>query len=186
MTDLENQEAIEKKRDSARVYNAGLNLLARREHSCTELKQKLVKRFPEPLVHRAVIALQNNGLVSDERFAEALIHSRMGKGYGPRYIAQELLQKGVSKELGQELLARKNSEWVPRAIDAAQKKLRTTPRLAGTFSLEIDDEADAESIREHRQQQFLARQKLSSFLTRRGFASDVVRRAMEDVSPVTN
>ena len=102
--------------DAIKAYNAGLDLLARREHSGKELRQKLGRRFAETLVDQAAVALQQNGLLSDERFAEALIHSRKAKGYGPRYIAQELSQKGVSKELTQELLDERNSDWVHQAL----------------------------------------------------------------------
>ena len=170
------------RKDLARVYNAGLNLLARREHSCKELEQKLVKRFAPPLVQQAINDLRSNGLLSDERFAEALIHARSGKGYGPRYIAQELAQKGIAKELSGELLDERDPQWMARATEVALKKLRTTPRLAEAIRQLEDDDASLEDARERQQQRFQAKQKLSSFLGRRGFSSETVQRAVEIVS----
>ena len=168
------------KQDAARVYNAGLNLLARREHSSKELKQKLGRRFADALVDEACAELEHNGLLSDERFTEAVIHSRSAKGYGPRHIAQELAQKGVSKELIKEFLDERDAHWVSHARDAAIKKLRTTSRLAEALRDLQDDAAGAEEVREHQQQRTLARQKLSAFLARRGFSSEIVRAVLAD------
>lgn len=170
------------RKDLARVHNAGLNLLARREHSCKELEQKLVKRFAPPLVQQAINDLRSNGLLSDERFAEALIHARSGKGYGPRYIAQELAQKGIAKELSGELLDERDPQWMARATEVALKKLRTTPRLAEAIRQLDDDDVSLEDARERQQQRFQAKQKLSSFLGRRGFSSETVQSAVEIVS----
>tara|TARA_Y200000002_G_scaffold357479_1_gene340046 strand:- start:182 stop:736 length:555 start_codon:yes stop_codon:yes gene_type:complete len=177
MKDQEMQDSATRQQ-AARVYNSGLNLLARREHSSQELKQKLGRRFPDVLVDKASAALERNGLLSDERFAEVLIHSRKSKGYGPRHIAQELAQKGVSKELIKDCLDEKDTQWVRLAVEVAFKKVRTTSRLAQAFSELEDEEGSAEEFREHQQQKFLARQKLSAFLARRGFSSEIVRAAL--------
>ena len=167
----------------ARVYNAGLNLLARREHSSKELEQKLGKRFSPALVQQAISDLRSNGLLSDERFAEALIHARSGKGYGPRYIAQELAQKGIAKELSRELLDERDPQWMARATEVALKKLRTTPRLAEAFRQLDDEDASLDDARARQQQRFQAKQKLSSFLSRRGYSTEMVRTAMEGLPP---
>jgi len=46
----------------------------------------------------AVIArLQNEGLLSDQRYAESYIHMRKNKGYGPLRIEQELRERGVAE-----------------------------------------------------------------------------------------
>ena len=177
MKDLEPQQASSSQ-DAAKVYNAGLNLLARRDHSGKELRQKLGRRFAESLVDRAVTLLDQNGLLSDERFAETLIHSRRAKGYGPRYIAQDLSQKGISKELIQELLDERDSDWVKQARQVALKKIRTTSRLADAFNEVEEDVLSPDEVRERQLQRLAARQKLSAFLFRRGFPSEIVQAAM--------
>jgi regulatory protein len=164
--------------DAAKVYNAGLSLLARREHSGKELRRKLGRRFAEPLVDQAVAMLSQNGLLSDERFAEALIHVRRAKGYGPRYIAQDLSQKGISKELIQELLDERDGDWVKQARQVVLKKIRTTSRMADAFNEVEEGALSADEVREHQRQQLAARQKLSTFLFRRGFPSEIVQAAM--------
>ena len=177
MKDLDAEWSSDRQ-DSAKVYNAGLNLLARREHSGKELRRKLGRHFAEPLVDQAVAMLNQNGLLSDERFAEALIHVRRVKGYGPRYIAQDLSQKGISKELIQELLDERDGDWVNQARQVALKKIRTTSRLADAFNEVEEDVLSVDEVREHQQQRLAARQKLSAFLFRRGFPSEIVQAAM--------
>ena len=177
MKDLEPHPASSSQ-DAAKVYNAGLNLLARREHSGKELRQKLGRRFAEVLVDQALMSLDQNGLLSDERFAETLIHSRRAKGYGPRYIVQELSQKGILKELIQELIDERDSDWVRQARQVALKKIRTTSRLADAFNELEEDGLSADEVLERQQQRLAARQKLSAFLFRRGFSSETVQAVM--------
>ena len=120
------------------------------------IRTKTGKRFSPALVQQAIGDLRSNGLLSDERFAEALIHARSGKGYGPRYIAQELAQKGIAKELSGELLDERDPQWMARATEVALKKLRTTPRLAEAFRKLDDEDASLVDARERQQQRFQA------------------------------
>ena len=60
-----------------------LRLLAIREHSRLELKNKLRKRdYTEEEIQSVLCELQEKNLQSNERFAEAYIHSRQQKGFG--------------------------------------------------------------------------------------------------------
>jgi regulatory protein len=77
-----------------------MDLLARREHSCTELKRKLAARdYAEDEIDTAVAALEAEGLASDARFAEAFVAARVRRGQGPRRIQRELDARGVAPEL---------------------------------------------------------------------------------------
>ena len=72
-----------------------MNLLARREHSRAELKEKLLKREFEPdEVEATVASLADRNLISDERFAESFATGRIRRGQGPVRIRQELRQRG--------------------------------------------------------------------------------------------
>ena len=70
------------------IYNKGLDLVSRREHSRHELMQKLDKRFPEnvPIIEEALDKLVMNKILDDERFAEMYVNSRARKGFGPKKI----------------------------------------------------------------------------------------------------
>ncbi len=73
-------------------------MLARREHSAFEIRRKLKLRdIDDSEIEQAVERLQQEGLLSDERYAESYIHMRMGKGYGPLRIALELRERGVAE-----------------------------------------------------------------------------------------
>jgi regulatory protein len=105
-----------------------MDMLARREHTCGELVQKLVTRgHPPASAEATVAALQREGLVSDERFVEMLLHARRGRGVGPLRIQQELRQKGVAPELIERWLDPSSPEWIAQVRRARQKKFGDSP-----------------------------------------------------------
>ena len=66
-----------------------MDFLARREHSRLELYQKLKQRQFEPdVINSELNKLLDEGLQSDERFAEAFLRSRIDKGKGPNIYAK--------------------------------------------------------------------------------------------------
>ena len=77
-----------------------MDLLARREHSRSELARKLSRHFNDRAeLHAALDRLTEEGLQSDDRFAASFVRERMLRGQGPRRIASELIQRGVSAAL---------------------------------------------------------------------------------------
>ncbi len=77
-----------------------LGLLARREHSVMELGRKLRSRgYESGIVEQVLAQLQEERLLSDERFVEAYVHSRYVKGFGPLRIQMELRERGISEAL---------------------------------------------------------------------------------------
>ncbi len=89
-----------------------MDLLARREHSGHELRQKLKSReFDIDAIDEAIQSLQRDGLLSDERFAEAYVNHRFNAGVGPKKIRFELRQKGVAESLADEFLDVFSDRW---------------------------------------------------------------------------
>lgn len=82
-------------------------MLARREHSAFEIRRKLKQKdFSDSEIEAVVEQLQQEGLLSDDRYAESYIRMRMDKGYGPLRIALELRERGVAEsDYGQYLYA---------------------------------------------------------------------------------
>lgn len=80
----------------ADVRLAAMDLLARREHSRSELMEKLGRRFDKALIETVLDTLADDGLQSDRRFAESFVRHRAQRGYGPLRIRQELQQRGVA------------------------------------------------------------------------------------------
>ena len=108
--------------DKGRVYNSGIRLLARREYGVIEITKKLSQKHPRQLVEQVVSRLLEQNLLSDSRFAESLCNSRVGRGYGPVYISQELSIKGIAKEIIQEFIDKNDPAWLELAIKTGRKK----------------------------------------------------------------
>jgi regulatory protein len=158
------------------LRNKALDLLARREHSRLELREKLrlsIKKWGvadqseaenstgsfdeiEPILDR----LEEEGLLSDERMAEALARTRIGTGKGPRWIAQELRQKGVCNKIIDNVLNQSdNREWLERGRKVYLQKFGTQP---------------PQTLQE--------RARCSRFLTYRGFYYDQVNHILDALS----
>ena len=139
-----------------RARNSAMRLLARREHSRAELRGKLVGRgFENDSVEELLQGLEDQDLLSDERFAMSLIASRAETGYGPKRIDLELRNRGVSEELAREALAKAEVDWGQQVTDQVARKFGSDP--AQTFP---------EWARRAR------------YLERRGFGQDAIRLAI--------
>lgn len=105
-----------------KVMHAALNLLARREYSQKELKQRLISRFPLADVEEVLAQCIRQCLLSDERFVESRIRHRVQQGYGPNWILQELQQYGIDTELVENYLPQDEGYWTEQALRVIQKK----------------------------------------------------------------
>lgn len=102
---------------------AAIRLLTRREHSSQELKQKLQhKGFDASLVDQITEELKQEGLLSDERFAECYMRSRINKGYGPVKICHELKQRGTSSEIIAATVIDEDPQWYELASKVREKR----------------------------------------------------------------
>jgi regulatory protein len=69
-----------------------------------------------------VAALTAEGLVSDERYIEALVHVRRARGYGPLYIRRELEGKGIERGTLDRWLDPRDGEWLADLKRVQKKK----------------------------------------------------------------
>lgn len=89
-----------------------MDLLARREHSYQELQRKLCVRFADvELVRTELDRLRDERLQSDERFAEAFLHSRAQRLYGPLRIRLELRERGVAEPIIVKVMQDSEIDW---------------------------------------------------------------------------
>jgi regulatory protein len=87
-------------------------MLARREHSAFEIRRKLQQKdLAAAEIEEAIGRLQQEGLLSDARYAESYINMRKGKGYGPLRIALELKERGVAESDYREYLLADDMDW---------------------------------------------------------------------------
>jgi regulatory protein len=97
--------------------------LARREYGRGELTARLVQRgCAEALAAATVAALAAEGLVSDERFVEALVHVRRSRGYGPLAIRRELEEKGIDRDTIGRWLDDRDDDWLDDLRRVRKKK----------------------------------------------------------------
>ncbi|MBO9491141.1 recombination regulator RecX [Endozoicomonas sp. G2_1] len=134
------------------ALHRAVDLLSRREHSAKELTNKLKQKdFSSDDIAEVLLYLQDKNYQSDARFAESACNSRVNKGYGWRYIQQELSFKGVSSSVISELKESLTIDWYYQAELAYNRRFGDS---------EIKDQKDkAKRIR---------------FLQSRGFDSDQI------------
>ena len=77
-----------------------MDILSHREHSEFELRKKLQGRnFLTETVEQVIGELKDNDYLSDDRYTEVYVRSRIERGDGPIKIRHELARKGVSGRL---------------------------------------------------------------------------------------
>jgi regulatory protein len=151
---ITSQEELNK----AQAY--ALMLLGYRERSLREIKMRMrQKGYEEKLIEKVVKYLKDRNLINDKRFTRLWAESRIKKGYGSWRIQSELEQKGVNREMADEILKDLYSgiNEVQIALDLVRKKrgfLKESPRLT---------------------------KRVSNLLRRRGFSFEVISNVVEEI-----
>jgi len=139
-----------------RARDTAFRLLTRREHSCAELHSKLTARgYDSDVVGDLLASLAAEDLVSDHRYAQALMSHRVSTGYGPHRIIMELKDKGVSAEIIEQTLSSAEVAW--DVVLRVQHDRKFGGSKAGSFK------------------EWARR---AQYLDRRGFSTDAIRRVM--------
>ena len=97
---FEQSEQSDTDRDQADSAFAKIQrLLCIREHASALLHKRLIASgYDDRIASEAVQRAINCGLVSDERYADVLVRSRLSQGKGLRGIAFELEQAGIDPQ----------------------------------------------------------------------------------------
>lgn len=156
MSDPINSDSLTRAKDRA------LRLLGVRNRSEFEIRTRLEKAgFTGDVIAEVVSWLVSLNYLDDERFAAEWVESRLRhKPLGRSRLAYELGQKGIDREVVERVLEgvdlQKESEL---AINLASKQFA---RMRETSWERVE-------------------RKIYGYLSRRGFRSDAVRRAIESV-----
>ena len=135
-------------------WNKALELLSRREHSVYELKQKLKIKINDLQIDEldeVIEKLKNQNLLSDQRFALAVIKQKSSQGYGPKFIELYLKNKFVSSNDYD--IYEQNINWIEICVNQIAKKIRSS----------------SVSLKE--------KEKISRFLSNRGFNYEIIKSA---------
>ena len=143
--------------------NKAIQYLAMREHSYLELSRKLQQKgYEDAEIDHALSKLIEDNLLSDERFGEAFVRSRVSKGQGPVRIRMELRDKGLNDfQIEQSFQANIEIDW--------DKVLETTWRKKYT---EIAENANEKA-------------KQWRFLQYRGFTPTQITQLFRRISSIT-
>lgn len=120
------------------LHDKAIELLARREHSQQELKQKLLQRgFLLDEIECAINHLAESGLQSDQRFMETYVNKRVAAGYGPKQIAAELRQRGIL-DLPEIIKDESNIYWQDLLKRVWQKKFASLPNTPKEYAKQMN------------------------------------------------
>lgn len=141
---------------------AALRLLARRDHSRSELSRKLVERgFPQDEIKAAISECLRLDYLDDERYATDFTQLLQRKGYGRHRIRQMLIAKGLTLQV----IAACLDVCCPDAMQIRGCRRAMFKKLKGDKRMQDSAEARA---------------RLYRFLYSRGFSSSIIRQAMDE------
>ncbi len=131
-----------------------LELVSQRQMSASELNKKLRdKGADEETADYCVQWILERGLLDEERYAAAVVRHYAAKGYGEGRVRQELMRRGVPRDL-----------W----DDALSTMPEDTSKLDRLVASKLRDPGDRDAVR-----------KLSASLYRRGYSGEEIREALE-------
>lgn len=136
-----------------------LGLLEFSDKTEFELRSRLIREgYPENAVGRALAAVQRHGYINDEAYGRRYAQAK-ASGKSRKQILTGLLQKGIDRELAENLL-------------------KDQP---------VDEEGQARRLLEQkgyqgRKLEKKERDKAAAMLARRGYSFDVIRRVLGDFS----
>ncbi len=140
-----------------RARERALYLMDYRDHSYIELFKKLEKNYDEDICYDVIDSLVEVGIVDDRRYAENLAQRLMEvKRCGYYKAVQEMRQKGISKELANEILTEYEDTTQERLKDLIESK----------YARRLEDE---DGIK-----------KVKNALVRNGYSYKDVNAALED------
>ena len=147
--------------EAAQVRRARERLLYsldRRLHSEKELRQKLFRDYPPKIIDTAINELEKLGLVNDRAFALwfAEQRKRVNK-QGPYAVVQELVVKGVSRDIAREA--------VNEIFSDEDEEFSSALAVAEKYKKDLDTPK--------------GKNRLYGALSRRGFGYGVIKKVMQ-------
>jgi len=148
-------------KDESAAYAYAARLLARREYCTSQIEQKLIGReVANETIAFVTNKLKTDGYLNDQRFAEMYLRSRLDKGEAPWLAAKRTRQKGSDEASVQLALDELTVDY--DAIGVVRGLLLGRDPAGFRF----EDER--------------VWQRQARFLQNKGFATDIVLRALKE------
>ena len=107
------------------------------------------------MIQAVLDELEQQGWLSDQRFARSRVRHRLQAGWGPARIRQELEWLGVDRAWLEQALAEEQPDWFAQAMALYQRRFPTPAR------------------------DWKERRRRMAFLARRGFDHSLIRQVMQ-------
>lgn len=150
--------------EADRAYRTALSRLNRADMSRTRLAGKLVSAgYSDAAIRQALDRLEQAGLLSDERYAAALIEAFTAAGDAVELIRRKLLTRGVPEAVADRLLTAqvRSGDGGEAALDLARRKLDSLRQLPPAARA----------------------RRLMGLLARRGYAPHIAEQAVRQLVP---
>ncbi len=149
-------ENSEFKKKYNKAMNTAIGLLSHRNHTKSEITQKLKQRGTEPeIISKVISECERYNYINDEETGRIFFQQLRARGYGLHRIRYSMKKKGLSNELTDSLLA----EYDPETGELENARKVLLNKLS-TFNREKD-------LRKRKE-------KIYRFLYSRGFAGSVI------------
>ena len=144
-----------------RAYEKALYLLEYRPHSRQELLTKILREYPEDAANEAVQRVDELGLINDEQYASDLAQEFLNrKGYGVHRAKQELLRRGIDRDLIDQVLCETETDPETMLMQLITKKYKPIP-------------TDRKGV-----------EKVIAAMVRRGYEFSQVRHALQQLAEI--
>jgi len=151
---------MEHSKEQLAAYHYAVRLLTNREFCMVEMRQRLAGReYNDEVIEWAINRLQQDGYLSELRFAESYLRSRLKKGEAPWLAARRAAQKGAESA----------------AVDAALMEL-TQDYDAEQAARDLMLARDPAGLRFDNERVW---QRQARFLRNKGFATDIILRVLK-------
>lgn len=142
----------------AEIRDMAIRYLSRREYGIEELKRKLIQRGAKSDLAESVVSdCVEQNLVSDERFADMYVRTRIRRHFGPLKIRGELRQRGIGDQVIASAMLIEQDVWFDSAEHWAARRV-------------------------HEHLDFEARAKLHRSLMNRGFSHEQANVAIDRIN----
>lgn len=137
-----------------------MNLLQAKDYTHRQLEDKLKQgEYPEEIIEDAIAYVESYGYVDDEKYVRDFIEYNMSKKSRMR-IENDLMRKGIRKELADKIF----DELKEDGIEIDETEMIRQILLKKNY--------DSQSATDEE------KRKMYAFLSRKGFCSDVIGRAL--------
>lgn len=164
----EDRERLDTETQKEKAKLSALDLLSYRARSKKELRRRLQKKdFTEQAIDFAIARIEDLGYIDDKEFARSFVRDRLNLNpKGPFALKMELLKKGVSKDIAEEVIQQEiqdnDSSFHDLALSLGEKWLRTKYKASDPL---------------HKN-----KNRLYGHLARKGFSSDNIKSVLDKLS----